>query len=126
MLRLISLTLEDFGPFKGRQVIEFPSDGVLFIYGDNGRGKTNLLNALRFALFGSILGRGGKAEDLAGFVNREALNEGRTGFSVTLALESDGATYQLTRYLADATVPPATRQQPMMTLTRNGAGLGPQ
>lgn len=126
MLKLTSLTLENFGPFKGKQVVEFPTNGVQIIYGDNGRGKTNLLNALRFALFGTILGRSGKAEDLAGFVNREALAEGQTGFAVTLALNSDGVDYRLTRYLPDVTTPAITRPQPMMTLTRNNTGLGPQ
>lgn len=126
MLKLESLTLENFGPFKHKQVVEFPSDGVQIIYGDNGMGKTHLLNALRFALFGTILGRSGKAEDLAGFVNREAVQEGHTGFSVTLALNSDGVNYRLTRYLANAIGAAVTRPQPMMTLTRNEVGLGPQ
>src|SRR4051812_32034953 len=111
MLVLESLTLENFGPFKGGQVIEFPSKGVLIIYGDNGGGKTHLLNALRFALFGTILGRNGKPEDLVGFVNRDALQNGQTGFSVTLALKSDGVNYRLTRYVPDALGPAVTRPE---------------
>ena len=59
MLRVRSLELEDFGPYRGQQSIDFSGqDGVIVVYGDNMRGKTTLLNGIRFALFGKILGRG--------------------------------------------------------------------
>ena len=39
MLRFLSLTVEDFGPYKSRQTIDFTSDdGVTIIWGNNGRG----------------------------------------------------------------------------------------
>lgn len=45
MLRFTSLTIENFGPFKGDQTIDFTNDnGVTIIWGNNGRGKTTLLN----------------------------------------------------------------------------------
>jgi len=45
MLRFTSLTIENFGPFKGCQTIDFTDEnGVTFIWGNNGRGKTTLLN----------------------------------------------------------------------------------
>ena len=58
MLRIDRVELEDFGPFKGRQAINLPeAPGVAVVYGENMRGKTVLLNAIRFALFGKVLGR---------------------------------------------------------------------
>lgn len=43
MLRFTSLTIENFGPFKGNQTIDFTNDnGVTIIWGNNGRGKTTL------------------------------------------------------------------------------------
>ena len=47
MLRFTSLTIENFGPFKGNQTIDFTNDnGVTIIWGNNGRGKTTLLNVI--------------------------------------------------------------------------------
>ena len=55
MLRFLSLTVEDFGPYKNRQTIDFTSDdGVTIIWGIM-VGKTTLLNAFRYALFGKCM-----------------------------------------------------------------------
>jgi len=43
VLSIRSISLTDFGPFKGEQRIDFPADpGVSIIYGENMRGKTTL------------------------------------------------------------------------------------
>ena len=58
MLSISSLTLVDFGPYRGQQRIDLTRDeGVFLIYGPNGRGKTNLHNAFRWALYGYTLDR---------------------------------------------------------------------
>ena len=45
MLTFTSLTIENFGPYKGTQTIDFSNGkGVTLIWGNNGRGKTTLLN----------------------------------------------------------------------------------
>lgn len=52
---LRSLTLEDFRQFAGRQHLEFSTDpkrNVTLIYGSNGAGKTTILNALTWGLYG--------------------------------------------------------------------------
>ena len=55
MLHFRRMTLEDFGPYKGVQVIDFTDkSGVTIFWGNNGRGKTTLLNAFRYGLFGVI------------------------------------------------------------------------
>lgn len=99
MLRFLSLTVEDFGPYKSRQTIDFTSDdGVTIIWGNNGRGKTTLLNAFRYALFGKVYGRNTKIQhSLQKISNWESFDEGKYGFKVILKMDSDGVVYELTR-----------------------------
>ena len=61
MLLLKRLEVEGFGPFAERQTLNFPTTpGVTVVYGENMRGKTSLLNAIRYAFFGTVLGRGAR------------------------------------------------------------------
>ena len=58
MLQLKRLDVEGFGPFAERQVLDFPTaPGVTVVYGENMRGKTSLLNAIRYAFFGTAQAR---------------------------------------------------------------------
>lgn len=98
MLRIEALHLEDFGPFKGHQTVNLPSDdGVSVVYGENMRGKTSLLNAIRFAFFGKVIGRGTQATSLHNVGNWEQAAVGKYGFTVTLDFLYEGRSYQLTR-----------------------------
>src|SRR5262245_27192827 len=90
--------MEDCGPFKGKQVLEFPKDdGVSIIYGENMRGKTSLLNAMRFAFFGRVIGRGSQPAPLHTIGNWEQAAAGKYGFSVRLEFRHEGEVYALTR-----------------------------
>lgn len=98
MLRIDRIELEDFGPFKGRQTVNLPeASGVAVIYGENMRGKTVLLNAIRFALFGKVLGRARRESSLHTIGNWEQAAAGRYGFEVVLHFQDDGTQYRLTR-----------------------------
>ena len=99
MLAIQSITLTDFGPFKGEQRIELPPEsGVSIIYGENMRGKTTLLNAIRYALFGRVITRGASEMALHQIGNWETAKEtGRYGFKVVLEFEHEKSKYQLTR-----------------------------
>ncbi|MBE0556948.1 MAG: AAA family ATPase, partial [Proteobacteria bacterium] len=99
MLSIRSISLTDFGPFKDEQRIEFPIDtGVSIIYGENMRGKTTLLNAIRYALFGKVITRGATQVALHQIGNWETAKEkGRYGFKVVLEFDHEGSKYQLTR-----------------------------
>ena len=99
MLSIRSISLTDFGPFKGEQRIEFPSEGgVSIIYGENMRGKTTLLNAIRYALFGKVIMRGATQGTLHQIGNWETASEkGQYGFKVVLEFEHEGSQYDLTR-----------------------------
>lgn len=132
MLRITALHLENFGPFKGKQTIEFPrEDGVTVIYGENMRGKTSLLNAIRFAFFGRILGRGRRDAALHKVGNwEEAIEHKVFGFEVRLDMTHDGAKYRLTRSFRPrpAVAEPEDDGDYVQTyfLERDGMILGPQ
>ncbi|ROR64670.1 AAA family ATPase [Agrococcus jenensis] len=55
-MRILRLALEAFGPFRDRFEVDFSSfegDGVYLIAGPTGAGKSTVLDAISFALYGS-------------------------------------------------------------------------
>lgn len=71
-MRPVRLTLQAFGPFAGRAVIDFRAalgQRLFGIYGPTGAGKTSVLDAMAYALFGESSGgergRGHMRSDLA-------------------------------------------------------------
>lgn len=128
MLHFISMTITNFGPYKGTQTIDFSDrDGVTIFWGDNGRGKTTLLNAFRYALFGTIQRRNGVLRSLKEMENIEARADGHYGFSVVLKMENDGVIYELTRQYAarkDIVVPSYEEDyEKLVYLKKNGSFL---
>lgn len=94
MLQLKRLEIDGFGPFADRQVLTFPAKpGVVVVYGENMRGKTTLLNAIRYAFFGKVLGRGRRERLIHSLSNRERATAGKFGFSVTLEFDFDGQAF---------------------------------
>lgn len=98
MLKFMSMTINNFGPYEGEQTIDFgDGDGVTLIWGDNGHGKTTLLNLFRYALFGRFQYRHETVDDILKLVNREGMKSGKYGFKVVLKMLHDGKRYELTR-----------------------------
>ncbi len=98
MLQFTGLVIENFGPFKGTQTVDFvDADGVTIIWGNNGRGKTTLLNIIRYALFGKYQNRRGVDVDLPSLANLEGKKDGKYDFKVILKMLNDGIRYELTR-----------------------------
>jgi DNA sulfur modification protein DndD len=123
------LEVTDFGPYRGTQQFVFAQQpGVELVWGENGRGKTTFLNALRWALFGVVLGRGSSTIELNTVGNRDELDSNTVRpFKVTLTFTHGGDAYKLTRaYLEEADRPrssPAFRKT--VSLVKNGNVLGP-
>jgi DNA sulfur modification protein DndD len=119
MLTLERLAIRDFGPYLGRQEVSFSrEDGVYIVYGPNGRGKTTLHNAFRYALYGVIMGRR-RAENPRDVANTVAAKEaGYASFETTLDFQHQGRRYRLTRRYDEREHP-----QELMILEQDGVPL---
>lgn len=99
-MKLIRLTLKNFMPYKGELVLEFPQDSgrnTLVVLGDNMRGKTSLLNGIRWAFYGKAQGRHLRAIPLHLMLNREAAAAGDWTMEARIEFEADGSRYDLRR-----------------------------
>ncbi|MFI0463473.1 AAA family ATPase [Saccharopolyspora sp. 5N102] len=66
-MRLHSLEVTAFGPYRDHQEVDFDrlgGDGLFLLHGDTGAGKTTLLDAVAFALYGSVPGARGEVKRL--------------------------------------------------------------
>lgn len=100
MMKFVELVVKNFMPYKGVQSIKFPQNpnqNILIIFGDNMRGKTSLLNALRWGLYGEIFTRHKAPIGLDKILNWESASEGDYEFSVQIKFEADSHKYELTR-----------------------------
>ena len=98
MLKFISMTIVNAGPYIGEQIIDFKDGkGVSIIWGENGFGKTTLLNLFRYALFGRFQNRQGATIDIRKMVNSDGELAGNYGIKVILKMINDGKQYVLTR-----------------------------
>ena len=128
MLTLRRLEVEGFGPFADRAVLEFPDQqGVTVVYGDNMRGKTSLMNAIRYAFLGEIQGRGEHTRGIFSACNRDLVAAGEYGFTVALALRHDGADFDLMRGVESKVAVPQCDEdfRTTVSLRRGGDVVGP-
>jgi DNA sulfur modification protein DndD len=97
------LEMENFGPFYGSQILELGVDEqpLVVIHGRNMSGKTTVLNAVRWALYGVARDRAGDSIPTRDLINYDAFDEGQRRVSVNLTLRaSEGGervTYVLRR-----------------------------
>ncbi|MET9293236.1 SMC family ATPase [Streptomyces sp. NPDC003077] len=94
-MRLHRLTVTAFGPFGGTQTVDFDrlSQGGLFLlHGPTGAGKTSILDAVCFALYGSVPGARQSGQAL-----RSNLADPLTLTEVVLDLTVGGRRLEITR-----------------------------
>jgi DNA sulfur modification protein DndD len=82
------IEMENFGIFYGTQALDLKK-GLYVVHGENGRGKTTIINAVKWVFFGRFQDRQGRMVDPKGILNLDAKREGATKFSVTLTLVDD-------------------------------------
>lgn len=131
MLQFVEITVDNFGPYKGKNTIPLPDEeGVSIIWGDNGRGKTTLLNAFRYGLFGRVQRRRGTLVTLREMENYESRAEGRYGFSVSIKMQNEEDIYLLTRSFTPregVMIPQSDADYEKKTfLKKNGSLLSPE
>ncbi|MBQ1124054.1 AAA family ATPase, partial [Streptomyces sp. B15] len=95
-MRLHRLTLTAFGPFSGTHTVDFDtlsSAGLFLLHGPTGAGKTSVLDAVCFALYGGVPG----ARQQPGGTLRSDHADPRTRTQVVLDLTVAGRRLELTR-----------------------------
>ncbi|MFG3443050.1 AAA family ATPase [Nonomuraea sp. NPDC047897] len=103
-MKLLSIELENFRPYGGRHRLSFagePGHNVTLVYGTNGGGKTTLLNAFTWALYGHL---SADVEQQDRLINNRIWHKARVGsqveVSVTVVFEHEGRTYTVRRSLS--------------------------
>jgi len=99
-VKINRVKVKNFQPYKGDQEVTFSSDPnhkIILVFGDNMRGKTSLLNSIRWALYGKVRDRLGRDIGLVDLINSEARESGDYKLSVLLTFEADGDEYELSR-----------------------------
>ncbi|MFK0290691.1 AAA family ATPase [Streptomyces sp. NPDC090442] len=94
-MRLHRLTLTAFGPFAGSHTVDFDRlarDGLFLLHGPTGAGKTSVLDAVCFALYGSVPGARQSGQAL-----RSDLADPATPTEVVLELTVAGRRLEITR-----------------------------
>jgi DNA sulfur modification protein DndD len=95
---LNEIGLEDFRQFLGKQVITFSCDetkNITLVHGENGVGKTTLLNAILWCFYGRT-GRG--FEQPERLLSLEAEAKGTNVFKVEVIFEHSGESYRAVRF----------------------------
>ena len=98
-MRPILLELQAFGPFAGAERVDFETlgrDGPFLIAGETGAGKTSILDAMCFALYG--MSSGHHRDNLEAMRCRQS--PWGTDTYVRLTLEIEGEIYRFERGLA--------------------------
>ncbi|QIL86924.1 SMC family ATPase (plasmid) [Vibrio sp. HDW18] len=94
-MRPLTLTLQAFGPFAGREVIDFTELGeapLFLINGATGAGKSSILDAICYALYGETTGSERTGDQMrCDFAAPDCLTE------VMFEFELSGKCYQITR-----------------------------
>lgn len=93
-----SITLENFLPFQGRQDIEFSTDkvkNVTLVMGDNGSGKTSLMQAFEWCLYG--IAPEDSPQIINAYVRDHIVPGGYRYASVTIDLEKGDTLFHISR-----------------------------
>ena len=101
-MRLTALKVHNFMPYYGEQEIVFPVDekrNVMLVFGSNMRGKTSLLNAIRWCFYGKAVDRQNAPIGRVQLINRDAADADEWRMAVFVSFEANGKSYDLRRTL---------------------------
>ena len=97
-MRILSVSMTGFGPFKFKQTVDFSdyeADGLFLITGPTGAGKSTILVAICFALYGDTPRWHEPGVGAAQVRSDYCLPEDRT--EVVLEFEAEGSLYRVSR-----------------------------
>ena len=117
---LKSLIMRNFLPYKGENIIFFATDrvkNVTVINGENTQGKTSILNAFRWVLYGRPMYKDKETIPISQLLNYSAADDGETSFDVELRFSFEDSDYILTRA---GVVPKDGEPSSGLTLVKNG------
>jgi exonuclease SbcC len=88
--------------FRNQVDVEFPENQIVLITGQNGAGKTSLLDAVCIALYGRTYRTSGRQE--SGYLKvNDLVSLGYNGAAIRVAFENHGRKYVVTRKIGRAT-----------------------
>ncbi len=93
-MRPLALTIEGLRSFRSQVQISFEGRDNIAIIGDTGAGKSSIIEAMTYALFGRAT--------FSGQANQEIINDLAEHMRVTLRFAVGGETYEVTRTLRRA------------------------
>ncbi|MGR1580106.1 AAA family ATPase [Thalassobius sp. S69A] len=99
-MKLVQLKAKNFMPFKEQLSLDFPTDesrNIMLVLGDNMRGKTSLLNAIRWGLYGKAIGRHSRQIPLHLIANKDATLEDDWSIEVFLKFQEGENLYEVRR-----------------------------
>jgi DNA sulfur modification protein DndD len=120
-VKINKIILENFRTFYGKHTIEFSTNNdkpVTIFIGENGSGKTTMLNAIYWAFTGGTTKQFGESNIL---INKDAIVDKNAICSVELYFETDIHKYILTRKSIRTT---ETSELSLGTIDKNGAYTG--
>jgi len=94
-----NIKMINFGPFYGEHEINFENGGygVHIIRGNTGQGKTSILRALLWCLYGKVFDRKNKEIPPSSLLNFSSFDDGIYDFSVSLLFEHEGDNWSIKR-----------------------------
>ncbi|CCK76825.1 conserved hypothetical protein [Oleispira antarctica RB-8] len=101
-MKLQEIIISNFMPYKGEQKVIFPqheTQNVMLLFGDNMRGKTSFLNAIRWGFYGNAVGRHLRKIPRASLVNMDAAAMGDWSMSISLKFSDSNKSYELRRQI---------------------------
>ena len=102
-MRIHSLTIQGFGPFKDKQEIDFDAlsqDKIFMLEGPTGAGKSSIIDAIVFALYGVTAHEAATKSGPAGQRVRSDYCEPGDETKVCIDFSTGGARYKVTRTAA--------------------------
>ena len=100
-MKIRALEVENWGPFVGKHSVDLSvgaSAPVVVIHGENGRGKTSIMRAIFWSLYGGGKDSYGLPIPLEKLVNHDPTGDsGKGEFEVKLKIEFESSVYEISR-----------------------------